>query len=83
MQPDENLESIYTRFNVDHPKDFTGHSLSMSDVVVIHQDGKDTAHYCNRVGFAEVPEFFEPANYLKNAELAMEGDLGMIDGIYQ
>lgn len=81
MRPNENLESIYTRFNVDHPKDFTGHSLSMSDVVVIHQDGKHTAHYCDRVGFAEVPEFFEPANYLKNAEMAVEDDLGMIDGI--
>ena len=51
------LESIYTRFNVDRPADFTGHSLSVSDIVVLHQDGKDTAHYCDRVGFSEVPEF--------------------------
>ena len=53
----DDLESIYTRFNVDRPADFTGHSLSVSDIVVLHQDGKDTAHYCDRVGFSEVPEF--------------------------
>ena len=53
----DNLESIYTRFNVDRPADFTGHSLSVSDIVVLHQGGKDTAHYCDRAGFSEVPEF--------------------------
>ena len=53
----DDLESIYTRFNVDRPADFTGHSLSVSDIVVLHQDGKDTAHYCDRAGFSEVPEF--------------------------
>lgn len=53
----DDLESIYTRFNVDRPADFTGHSLSVSDIVVLHQDGKNTAHYCDRVGFTEVPEF--------------------------
>ena len=57
----DNLESIYTRFNVDRPADFTGHSLSVSDIVVLHQDGKDTAHYCDRTGFSEVPEFLQPA----------------------
>ena len=56
----DNLESIYTRFNVDRPADFTGHSLSVSDIVVLHQNGKDTAHYCDRVGFSEVPEFLQP-----------------------
>ncbi|MGL5435491.1 MAG: antirestriction protein ArdA [Lachnospiraceae bacterium] len=81
MRPSENLESIYTKFNIDRPEDFTGHSLSMSDVVVIHQQGQDTAHYCDRFGFAEVPEFLKPENYLKNTEMAMEDDLGMIDGI--
>ena len=50
-------KKYYTRFNIDHPADFKGHSLSVSDVVVLHQDGKDTAHYCDRVGFSEVPEF--------------------------
>ena len=57
----DDLESIYTRFNVDRPADFTGHSLSVSDIVVLHQDGKDTAHYCDRAGFYEVPEFLQPA----------------------
>ena len=57
----DNLESIYTRFNVDRPADFTGRSLSVSDIVVLHQDGKDTAHYCDRAGFSEVPEFLQPA----------------------
>ena len=55
----DDLESIYTRFNVDRPADFTGHSLSVSDIVVLHQDGKNTAHYCDRVGFSEVPEFLQ------------------------
>ena len=57
----DDLESIYTRFNVDRPADFTGHSLSVSDIVVLHQDGRDTAHYCDRAGFSEVPEFLQPA----------------------
>ena len=61
MTEKDNLESIYTRFNVDRPADFTGHSLSVSDIVVLHQDGKDTAHYCDRAGFSEVPEFLQPA----------------------
>ena len=56
----DNLESIYTRFNVDRPADFTGHSLSVSDIVVLHQDGRDTAHYCDRFGFSQVPEFLQP-----------------------
>ena len=61
MTAKDNLESIYTRFNVDRPADFTGHSLSVSDIVVLHQGGKDTAHYCDRAGFSEVPEFLQPA----------------------
>ena len=55
----DSLESIYTRFNMDRPADFTGHSLSGSDIVVLHQDGKDTAHYCDRFGFSQVPEFLQ------------------------
>ena len=61
MTEKDNLESIYTRFDVDRLADFTGHSLSVSDIVVLHQDGKDTAHYCDRAGFSEVPEFLQPA----------------------
>lgn len=56
----DSLESIYTRFNINHPADFKGHSLSVSDIVVLHQDGKDTAHYCDRFGFSQVPEFLQP-----------------------
>jgi len=55
----DSLESIYTRFNMDRPADFTGHSLSVSDIVVLHQDGQDTAHYCDRFGFSQVPEFLQ------------------------
>lgn len=57
----DDLESIFTKFNIDRPEDFHGHSLSVSDVVVFHQDGKDTAHYCDSMGFAEVSQFLEPA----------------------
>lgn len=56
----DSLESIYTRFNIDHPADFKGHSLSVSDIVVLHQDGENTAHYCDRFGFSQVPEFLQP-----------------------
>ena len=55
----DNLESIYTRFNIDRPADFHGHSLSVSDIVVLHQGGTDTAHYCDRFGFSQVPEFLQ------------------------
>ena len=75
------LEDIYTRFNVDHPKDFYGHSLSISDVVVLHKDGKDTAHYVDRFGYREAPEFLKPDNYLKAAEQSTEQNYNMIDGI--
>ena len=75
------LEDIYTRFNVDHPKDFYGHSLSVSDVVVLHKDGKDSAHYVDRFGYREAPEFLKPENYLKAAEQSTEQNYNMIDGI--
>ena len=75
------LEDIYTRFNIDHPKDFYGHSLSVSDVVVLHKDGKDTAHYVDRLGYKEAPEFLKPENYLKTAEISTEQNYNMVDGI--
>lgn len=56
----DSLESIYTRFNINHPADFKGHSLSVSDIVVLHQGGENTAHYCDRFGFSQVPEFLQP-----------------------
>lgn len=52
------LEDIYRTFNIDRPADFTGHSLSVSDVVVLNRSGKDEAHYCDSFGFTPVPEFF-------------------------
>ncbi len=57
LTPGTSLEDIYTRFNIDHPKDFKGHSLSVSDIVVLHQNGENTAHYVDRFGYREVPEF--------------------------
>ena len=54
----EILESIFTKFNTDRPEDFKGHSLSVSDVVVLHKDDTDTAHYVDIAGFSDVPEFF-------------------------
>ena len=52
------LEGIYTKFNIDRPEDFTGHSLSVGDIVVLNRDGKETAHFVDSVGFVEVAEFF-------------------------
>ena len=59
LAPDTSLEDIYTRFNIDHPADFKGHSLSVSDIVVLHRDGRDAAHYVDSIGYREVPEFFK------------------------
>ena len=57
LAPDMSLDDIFTRFNIDHPADFKGHSLSVSDVVVLHQAGQDTAHYVDSIGYQQVPEF--------------------------
>ena len=76
-----NLDMIYQRFNVDHPADFKGHSLSVSDIVALKQNGIVSCHYVDSIGFRELPNFLKPENYLKNAEMAMEDDYGMIDGI--
>ena len=59
LAPDMTLDSIFEKFNIDRPADFTGHSLSVSDVVVLHQNGQDAAHYVDRFGFKEVPEFLQ------------------------
>ena len=75
------MESIYTDLNLYRPDNFHGNSLSVSDVVVFQEYGKETAHFCDRIGYKEVPEFLEQENYLKNAEIALEDDYGMIDGI--
>ena len=69
LAPETSLEDIYTRFNIDHPKDFKGHSLSVSDVVVLHQDGQDTAHYVDSFGYKSVPEFLQEQKQLTPDEL--------------
>ena len=80
------LEALYTQFNIDHPEDFRGHSLSVSDVIVISVDGKDTAYFCDSFGFTEMPEFFrekelvqEKPETAKVSDLAV-GDIIMYDG---
>ena len=75
------LENFYYIFNDERPGDFVGHSLSVSDIVALKQDGKVSYHYCDSVGFQELPAFQKPENYLKAAEMSMEDDYGMIDGI--
>ena len=74
------LDDLYMKFNTAHPQDFTGHSLSVSDIVVLKQQGAVSSHYVDSVCFVQLPAFL-PDNYLKNAEMSMEDDYGMIDGI--
>ena len=84
LTPGTSLEDIYTRFNIDHPKDFKGHSLSVSDVVVLHQNGHDTAHYVDSNGYRQVPEFLqlpEKENTLKHVEDIIEQNDNNFDGI--
>lgn len=76
----DTLDSIYERFNLQHPADFRGHSLSVSDVIVMHQNGRDQAFYVDFIGFKQVPEFFSNSP-LKKVEELLEDDYGMIDGI--
>lgn len=75
------LEQIYQKFNIDHPADFQGRSLSVSDIVAIKQSGVVSCYYVDSIGFKELFEFLKPENYLRNAEMSMEDDYGMIDGI--
>ena len=84
LTPGTSLEDIYNRFNIDHPKDFKGHSLSVSDVVVLHQNGQDTAHYVDSSGYRQVPEFLQPPekdNPLKHVEDTIEQNDNNFDGI--
>ena len=76
----EQLEKLYEQFNLQKPADFHSPSLSVSDIVAIKQDGKVSCHYCDSVGFTQIPGFL-PENPLKNAEMMLEDDYGMIDGI--
>lgn len=71
LLPGTSLEDIYTRFNVNHPQDFKGHSLSVSDVVVLHQNGQDTAYYVDSIGFKELPEFLQNEKSMPDAEMEL------------
>lgn len=79
LEPNVTLEGLYFKFNTQHPADFSGHSLSMGDIVAIKQGDRVSYHYCDTVGFKELPGFGE--NYLRSAELSTEDDYGMIDGM--
>ena len=87
LEKNDTLEGLYTRFNINRPEDFTGHSLSVSDIVVLHQGGKDRAFYVDSFGFSEVPQFLEQQrtaekeNPLAAAEMSSEQNYNMIDGI--
>ena len=74
------LDNLEYRFNNEHPADYRHPSMSVSDIVAIKHDGKVSCHYCDSFGFKPVPGFL-PDNPLKNAEMAVEDDYGMIDGI--
>lgn len=75
------LEGLYEKFNLDRPSDFRGHSLSVSDIVALKTGNIVSCHFVDSIGFVELPNFLKPENYLKNAEMAMEDDYGMLDGI--
>ena len=80
QKPGEVLEEIYARFNFMKPELFTGHSLSMSDIVGLKQNGRITFHYVDSFGFPKVKDFL-PDNLLHSAEISLEDDYSMIDGI--
>lgn len=77
----DRLNGLYQTFNTNRPGDFHGHSLSVSDIVALRQNGVVSCHYVDSWGFKELPGFIKPENYLKNAEMVLEDDYGMIDGI--
>ena len=72
------LESVFEKFNLDRPEDFKGHSLSVSDIVAIRENGAVSCYYCDSTCFQELPGLI-PENYLKNAEMQLEDDYGMIE----
>lgn len=78
---DVQLEDLYRRFNIERPEDFKGHSMSVSDIVALKVAGEVSCYYVDSFGFKEMPGFINPDNYLKSAEMSMEDDYGMIDGV--
>ena len=79
--PEAILEGLYTRFNLNRPDDFRGHSLSVSDVIALNLNGQMECYYTDSFGFYKLPAFLEHENALKNAEMMIEDDYNMIDGI--
>ncbi len=75
------LEELFQRFNLDRPDDFHGHSLSVSDVIVLKLDHDIRGYYTDSFGFKELPGFMPDDNPLRNAEMNVEDDMNMIDGI--
>lgn len=78
---DAALGELWYKFNNEHPADYHSPSMSVSDIVVLKQSGEVSCHYVDSFGFAPVPDFIKPENYLKAAEISIEDDYGMIDGI--
>lgn len=76
----DTAEQLFYRFNNEHPADYRHPSMSVSDIVAIKQDGKVSCHYCDSFGFQQIPGFL-PDNPLKSAEMTVEDDYGMIDGV--
>lgn len=79
MEENTTLDDVYMKFNVDRPEDFTGHSLSVGDIVLLHQNGENTAQFVDSFGFTEIKDFLEKENSLENAvnqepEYFMESD---------
>ena len=75
------LEDLFIRFNLQHPEDFHGHSLSVSDVVVLKREDEIRSYYTDSFGFEQLPDFFPKDNPLRNAEMGLEDDYNMLDGI--
>lgn len=85
-QPEAMLESLFYRFNTERPQDFQGHSLSVSDVIALKLDSQVTCYYTDSFGFEKLPDFLSRdelsrENYLHNAEMLLEDDYNMLDGI--
>ena len=79
--PEAILGNLWEDFNIHRPADYHSPSMSVSDIIAIKQGGEVSYHYCDSVGFKELPGFNQPENYLKTAEMSTEDDYGMIDGI--
>ena len=75
LDKDTTLDEIYRRFNIEHPADYKGHSLSMGDIVVFRQDGKQTAYYVDEgADYRQVPEFFAQPEKQLTPDECMTGE---------